>query len=1099
MQLQGEYRGMSDFLDLTKSKNNNQQLQSQELRQISELQLKEIAQDDINKIQLNEANLLIDDIVLKNYLTKLHDFEVIPLDESLKQINDIRFFKISEMVYQSNEYSTYKFASVFNSLQNLHCGIFIIAHSDGNKTEFYMGVRSFDSKRTTKSLKDTLKNSLCGQFPGVKSKDLLDPEAENFLKNIPAKNIAAVSCIANNKDEDFKDNEKFIQGLEKLSLAMQGQVYTAVILAKSVSQEQLVNTRCAYEQIYTQLSPFATMQISYGKNQAVNVSDSFSMGTSYGESQSTNVSMQKSYNHSSNSSVSHSVTKKDWKDLAIKAGGSALLGVASFVTAPLTGGASLVAAGAISAASLGLSLIDVKTVSDAKTEGISTTIGNSKTVGKTDTVNKTTSKNYTHTDGISTGTTENVQLTKQNKTLVDILERIDKQLKRIDECESLGMWECAAYFLSDSQETVEMAAGTYKAIMRGESSGIETSAVNFWGRKDSMKVSELREYITHFVHPVFVYRTEYSVIPVTAASLVSGNELAIQMGLPRKSVKGLPVIRHANFAQEVLKKDISECDDDTIFIGQINRLGEKTNIPVNLDLQSLSMHAFITGSTGSGKSNAIYQILFELYQKRVKFLVIEPAKGEYKNVIGKLEKVKVYGTNPLLNELLRINPFSFPKGIHIYEHLDRLVEIFNVCWPMYAAMPAILKDAIERSYIKAGWNLKDSTNKYTEQLFPSFIDVLEQIDHVVELSQYSDTNKSDYKGALSTRVKSLTTGINRLIFTADEISTTDLFDENVIVDLSRIGSSETKSLIMGLLVMKLQEHRMASCQTMNSDLHHITILEEAHNLLKRTSTEQNSESANLLGKSVEMLTNAIAEMRTYGEGFIIADQSPGLLDISVIRNTNTKIIMRLPDFSDRELVGRAAGLDDEQLDELVKLPKGVAAIYQNNWLEAVLCSIQKYELTQHNKNNISLLNTKKIINVRGKIISKIIAKENFHLLLNDISEDDIIKDDIPVTAKCLLLYYMNNPINTTSDVASIVYELFSAKFVFESMKEQYWGLEELKYFISEHLIPPLKDLPQEYNQWILNLIIFHQLHVEKKNNNPKLLDYLKQLNIMLEG
>ena len=74
-----------------------------------------------------------------------------------------------------------------------------------------------------------------------------------------------------------------------------------------------------------------------------------------------------------------------------------------------------------------------------------------------------------------------MRLTTQNKTLINTLERIDLQLKRIDECESLGMWECGAYFLSDSQETAEMAAGTYRALMKGEKSGVETSAINFWG------------------------------------------------------------------------------------------------------------------------------------------------------------------------------------------------------------------------------------------------------------------------------------------------------------------------------------------------------------------------------------------------------------------------------------------------------------------------------------------------------------------------------------------------------------------------------------------------------------------------------------------
>ena len=145
-----------------------------------------------------------------------------------------------------------------------------------------------------------------------------------------------------------------------------------------------------------------------------------------------------------------------------------------------------------------------------------------------------------------------------------------------------------------------------------------------------------------------------------------------------------------------------------------------------------------------------------------------------------------------------------------------------------------------------------------------------------------------------------------LIFAADDLSDEELFEQNTIVDLSRAGNPDTKALIMGILILKLQEYRMAQAKGSDAVLRHVTVLEEAHNLLKRTSTEQSSESANLVGKSVEMLANAIAEMRTYGEGFIIADQAPGLLDASVIRNTNTKIIMRLPDEEDRKLVGKAA-------------------------------------------------------------------------------------------------------------------------------------------------------------------------------------------------
>ena len=148
---------------------------------------------------------------------------------------------------------------------------------------------------------------------------------------------------------------------------------------------------------------------------------------------------------------------------------------------------------------------------------------------------------------------------------------------------------------------------------------------------------------------------------------------------------------------------------------------------VSIDKESLASHTFVTGSTGSGKSNTVYQILNEANENGVKFLVVEPAKGEYKSVFGMESDVSVYGTNPAITPLLRMNPFCFTQGIHVFEHLDRLVEIFNVCWPMYAAMPAVLKNAIEQSYIDCGWDLVESVNAYGENLYPTFADVSRNI------------------------------------------------------------------------------------------------------------------------------------------------------------------------------------------------------------------------------------------------------------------------------------------------------------------------------------------------------------------------------------
>ena len=361
--------------------------------------------------------------------------------------------------------------------------------------------------------------------------------------------------------------------------------------------------------------------------------------------------------------------------------------------------------------------------------------------------------------------------------------------------------------------------------------------------------------------------------------------------------------------------------------------------------------------------------------------------------------MSVFGTNSSDTELLKINPFAFPENIHVYEHIDRFIEILNACWPMEAAMPNILKEAIEDAYISKGWLLDESRCIKEKVQYPIFSDLLKSLENVIAQSKFSEEIKSNYEGALVSRVRSMTNGLNKVIFTDDCLPDDELFDKNVIVDLSRVASSEGKALFMGILFMKLNEYRIANKLQSNSNLKHITVLEEAHNLLKRTSSEQSADSSNLAGKSVEMISNAIAEMRTYGEGFIIADQAPGLLDMSVIRNTNTKICLRLPDFEDRKLVGNAMNLSEDQIKELASLETGVAAIYQNDWQEAILCKFDKFETQNDKFKHIEVSDKKKNIEKVIEIISnyektKKISKSEIEFVNDTICLDFILKQEI---------------------------------------------------------------------------------------------------------
>lgn len=1025
---------------------------------------------------------VVDDVILKNYVTELSKMEVIPLSQEILSSNirdNVRFFKITEMVYEKDELATYKFASVFNALSITDNTMFIILDSDGFKTDFYMGVRSVDENRTISSLKNTLEGAMKGQFPGLKIyDDYTIEDMEAILGRIKTKSISAVSCVANDKARDYSTNQTFVQGLEKLVLSMQGEKYTGIIIANGTNQNQLRELRRGYENIYTQLSAFATTQVSYGSNNSFNYALSETEGNSTAKSYSENWSESKSNSKQTGTSSQNGTSKENMAGRTIKgvAAAASLLGAA---LSPVTGGASLMIGGVVSGG-LGMlgsmvssSVSDSTSTNESVTNSFTTLRGGSE--GKTETVNYGISKTEGYTKGISEGMT----LTLHDKSIEDTLERIDKQLQRIDEFESLGMYECAAYFMADKQYAAEIAAATYKSLMRGENSGVEIAAINTWGEDQKENTNIVGQYVKNFMHPVFRYNGFAGNIEVTPCALVSGNELSIHMGLPRKSVCGLPVIEHADFGQEVITY-INEKRTSGIKLGKIFNMGSSSDSNVHLSINSLAMHTFVTGSTGSGKSNTVYEILRQLDNNGINYLVVEPAKGEYKNVFGHFRDVQIYGTNPLCSALLRINPFKFPEGIHVLEHIDRLIEIFNVCWPMYAAMPAVLKNAVEKSYVDCGWNLVKSQNQYGNELYPSFKDVASNIKEIIDSSDYDNENKGAYKGSLLTRLQSLSNGIYGMIFTSDDLPDKMLFDKKVIVDLSRVGSTETKSLIMGMLVLRLQEYRMANAEEMNEKLKHVTVLEEAHNLLKRTSTDQSAESSNLTGKSVEMLTNAIAEMRTYGEGFIIADQSPGLLDLSVIRNTNTKIIMRLPEYSDRELVCKSANLNEDQIMEVAKLPCGVAAVYQNDWIQPVLCKVSKYSGTAqlYKPKNIETDSLDEDASKVKEILLDCIMKWELYGSGNRAEilrlKDMILRSKIDTSVKIAVMDYINaNECDAVSGLRRLVYKFLSAEQAIKGAVHCN-NLTDWIHSVVEGFEPSIKEYSKKQIDLVLALVLYEQ-------------------------
>ena len=848
------------------------------------------------EISLENRLEIIDEGVRKKYLARLSEMPIAPIGElpSLEEdlINNVRLYRITEMVYRKGEPVTDKFTTVFNTLATYNASVFVLVDSNGKETQFYIGVRNNEAddspyKRSTVTLGDTLKQTLIGHFPGIKIENEDRHRIAELSEQIARRtNVTSVSVVGNSKSEKNVTNEQFVQGLEKLALAMSGRPFTGILIANNQSPQAIQVMRKGYQDLYTKLSPLQKVQISE--------------------------------NSSTSSSRSKSFSEMDGKQKAA-----------------MIGGAVLSLGGVVGGAFLGASIPGVGATGGSMLGG--------QVMGQLNGFINSLAPN----EQITTSSSNTTSSTIENKTVTDMMALLDALLKKTDEYDSYGMWNVAGYFISDDMSAAEIAASNYRSLMNGENSGREVSAINSWrsnNRNNLGNFSDLTTYLSRFAHPQFVYGGD---ILVNASTSVSGKELGLHLGLPRATVPGLPVIEHAEFGKEVtsyqlIKTTSSDKPEDRITIGRVFDLGQITNKKVELNNRSLNMHTFITGSTGSGKSNAVYQILTELRQDKIPFLVVEPAKGEYKDVFGSMPDVRVFSTNPNIAQLINLNPFMFPESIHVLEHVDGLVEIFSVCWPMYDAMPAFFKDAILKSYEAIGWDLSSSTFEGEELEYPDFEVLTEQLDELIGNSDYASDIKSNYRGALLTRVKSLTVGLNKSIFTTEQTPYDQLFDNNCILDISRVKSTETKALIMGLMVYMLNEYRVDQKNENNVGLRHVTVLEEAHNLLKNTKGGESE----LIGKSIEMLTNTIAEIRTYGEGFIIVDQSPSSVDIAAIKNTNTKIVLRTPEAGDREAVGRSMGLTDDQVNEIAKLPSGVAVVYQNNWISPVLTMIDKANVVE---------------------------------------------------------------------------------------------------------------------------------------------------------
>jgi len=364
-----------------------------------------------------------------------------------------------------------------------------------------------------------------------------------------------------------------------------------------------------------------------------------------------------------------------------------------------------------------------------------------------------------------------------------------------------------------------------------------------------------------------------------------------------------------------------------------------TSRPVTLPVRSLTKHALLAGSTGSGKTTTAIEILRQLWlDHRVPFLVIEPVNSDandYRRLASQpgFEDLEIFTIGDEDGKPLRFNPFEVPDRVLVGEHIANLLACFKAAFGLWEPLPGIYSDALSLTYLRAGFLASERPDDRT-RTWPTAVEFMRAMREVTADLGYAGDVKANIEAASIRRAQQLVRGATASAFLTNiPNDLARLLDHPVILELKSLGSGDEQALMIALLLNAVTEHYQAT-RGATADLVHVTVVEEAHRLLARPQGGKGADDAQAKEKAAEAFANTLAENRKYGEGVIIAEQLPTKLVQDAVKNTNLKIMHRLTAEDDRRYLGQTMGLDDPQMRFATRLQTGEALVYSDEFAEA---------------------------------------------------------------------------------------------------------------------------------------------------------------------
>jgi DNA helicase HerA-like ATPase len=420
---------------------------------------------------------------------------------------------------------------------------------------------------------------------------------------------------------------------------------------------------------------------------------------------------------------------------------------------------------------------------------------------------------------------------------------------------------------------------------------------------------------------------------------------------PEREVPGVRLVLRPDF--DVTPEPAAH--GEAIAVGEVLDRSHRPAGPLVLPLDSLNRHVFVCGATGAGKSQTVRALLEAATRAGIPWLVVEPAKAEYRlmaarlappgpghpgrpgsGAAGQVTDAQVVRIRPGESDAIAagLNPLdpapdSAGRRFPLQTHADLVKALFLASFRSDEPFPQVLSAALTRVYEDAGWDmaLGETVAADPNPRYPNLTDLQRAATRIVQEVGYSQRVTDDVLGFIKVRLSSLRLGTTgRFLEGGHQLDFGALLRTNAVLEIEDVGDDSDKAFLMGTVLIRLVEHlRMANRSRPASParLCHLTVIEEAHRLLRRQQTPGDGAAAH----AVEMFAGLLAEIRAYGEGLIIAEQIPDRLIADVIKNTAVKITHRLPAADDRDAVGATMNMTRAQNRFLVTLRPGEAAVF----------------------------------------------------------------------------------------------------------------------------------------------------------------------------